>query len=69
MKEHILKIENNEDTIIGTHFNSIGHNLSNFSVQIVEKVIPNDTHILLERERYWILKFNTLLPKGLNSHV
>ena len=69
MKEHITAIKKCEDTVIGTHFNSVGHSLANFSVQIIEKVCPNETHILLERERFWILKFNTILPLGLNSHV
>ena len=69
MKEHILSIKNCEDNVIGTHFNSTGHSLDNFSVQIIEKVCPNETHFLLERERVWILRFQTVLPKGLNSHV
>ena len=69
MREHILSIENCEDKIIGTHFNSQGHSLDNFSVQIIEKVCPNEPHFLLERERWWILKFRTTLPLGLNSHV
>ena len=40
-----------------------------FTVQVLEKVCPNSTHTLLERERVWILRFRTLLPLGLNSHV
>ena len=69
MKEHITTIKKNEDTIIGTHFNTVGHSLDNFTVQVLEKVCPNSTHTLLERERVWILRFRTLLPLGLNSHV
>ena len=69
MKEHITTIKKNEDTITGTHFNSVGHSLDNFTVQVLEKVCPNSTHTLLERERVWILRFRTLLPLGLNSHV
>ena len=58
-----------EDTIVGKHFNTVGHCLDNFSVQIIEKVSPNDTHTLLERERFWILRFRTVLPLGLNLHA
>ena len=69
MKEHITAIKKIEDKVIGTHFNSPGHCLDNFTVQVIEKVCPNDTHFLLERERFWILKFKTIFPLGLNSHV
>ena len=47
MKEHITAIKKCEDTIIGTHLNTVGHCLDNFTVQIIEKVCPNETHILL----------------------
>ena len=53
---------------MGIHYNSPGHGLDNFSVQIIEKVTPNTPHMLLERERMWIMKFNTVSPLGLNSH-
>ena len=69
MKEHITSIKKSEDTVIGKHFNTVGHSLDNFTVQIIEKVCPNETHILLERERFWIIRFNTILPLGLNAHV
>ena len=68
MKEHINSIKNTSDTIIGTHFNLPGHSLDNFSAQIIEKVMPNTPHMLLERERLWINKFRTVLLLGLNSH-
>ena len=68
MKEHINDIKKAEDKIMGIHYNSPGHSLDNFTVQIIEKVTPNTPHMLLERERMWILKFNTVTPFGLNSH-
>ena len=68
MKEHITDIKKAEDKIIGIHFNSPGHSLDNFSVEIIEKVTPDTPHMLLERERLWIMKFRTVLPSGLNSH-
>ena len=54
MKEHLTSIEKCEDKIIGTHCSTVGHSINNFSVQVIEKVCPNDTHTLLERERFWI---------------
>ena len=68
IKEHIYDIKNNKDKISGIHYNSPGHSLANFRVEIIEKVIPNTTHILLEREKFWIQKLNTVIPHGLNSH-
>ena len=50
------------------HFNSQGHSLDNLRVQIIEKVCPNTTHTLLEREKLWIQKLATRKPLGLNSH-
>ena len=35
-------------------------------VQIIEKVTPNTEH-RLEREEFWIKKFATKLPFGLNT--
>ena len=69
MKEHITDIKKKEDKVMGIHFNSPGHSLDNFTVQVIEKVCPNNPHMLLERERFWIMKFETVLPLGLNSHV
>ena len=68
MNEHTTDIKNSENNVMGTHFNSVGHDLSHFTTQVIEKVTPNTTHTLLERERMWILKFRTVLPLGLNSH-
>ena len=36
-------------------------------VQIIEKVTPNTEHYRLEREEFWIKKFATKLPFGLNT--
>ena len=67
--EHINDIKNNKvDKVCGAHFNSKGHSLANLRVQLIEKVIPNNTHTLLEREKLWIQTLNTRLPNGLNSH-
>ena len=36
--------------------------------QIIEKVLPNNPHTLLEREKFWIQTLLTITPYGLNSH-
>ena len=57
MKEHLTDIRKVEDKILGKHFNLPGHSVADFSVLVIEKVLPNTAQILLERERLWILKF------------
>ena len=60
MKEHIRDIENDKkDKVIGVHFNLKGHSLANLRLQIIEKVMPNNTNILLEREKNWIQTLQT----------
>ena len=68
INEHVYDIKNQKDTVCAHHFNSKGHSLDNFRVQIIEKVMPNDTHTLLEREKLWIQRLITRIPFGLNSH-
>ena len=50
----------------GVHYNSKGHVHLDFKVQIIEKVTPNIEFHRLEREEYWIKKFLTMAPFGLN---
>ena len=68
LKEHVNDIKNKKDTVCGLHFNSRGHSIDNLRAQIIEKVCPNNTHTLLEREKLWIQSLVTRLPHGLNSH-
>ena len=68
VKEHINDIKNNKDTACGSHFNSRGHSLDNLRVQVIEKVMPNNPHTLLEREKLWIQTLSTRHPNGLNAH-
>ena len=35
---------------------------------VIERVIPNDTAWLLEREDMWIKRFETMKPNGLNRN-
>ena len=34
--------------------------------QVIERVFPNEDHMRLHRERYWINKLNVMEPNGLN---
>ena len=64
-REHIYNIENNKEAV-GEHFNSKGHAKDHFTIQVIEKVIPNTVNFRLERESMWIRKLETRTPKGLN---
>ena len=68
MGEHINDIKNKKDKAIPNHFNSKGHKLSDFRTMIIERVVPNDTHWLLEREEMWIKRLETKEPHGLNKN-
>ena len=50
---------------MGEHFNMPGHSLSNMIVTVLEKVKTIDEMYRKEREKYFIMKFNTYY-KGLN---
>ena len=65
-REHLNKIDNQKGTI-GSHFNSTGHVRDHIRFQIIERVIPNSTHPLLERESVWMKRFATKIPFGLNK--
>ena len=65
-REHIYNIENNKEAV-GTHFNLPGHELHHFSIQIIEKVVPESEFLRLERESMWIRKLETKAPRGLNK--
>ena len=54
--------------VTGIHYNTPGHNHSNFQVQVIEKVSPNTPNYRLEREEMWIKKLSTKNPHGLNKH-
>ena len=65
-REHIYNIENNKEAV-GTHFNLPGHALHHFSIQVIEKVVPESEFLRLERESMWIRKLETKFPRGLNK--
>ena len=51
---------------IGAHFNQPGHCLANMKTIVLEQVKTNDKSYRLEREKYFINKFNTYY-EGLNK--
>jgi hypothetical protein len=66
IKEHLNCICLQKE-VTGIHYNSKGHNSSNFQVQVIEKVSPNTPNYRLEREELWIKKLSTKTPNGLNK--
>ena len=68
IREHINDIKNRKDTANANHYNSKGHSLSDFRAIIIERVVPNDTSFLLEREEMWIKRLETKRPHGLNKN-
>jgi hypothetical protein len=66
MKEHLNSICLQKE-VTGIHYNSTGHNSSNFQVQIIERVSPNTPNYRLEREELWIKRLVTKTPHGLNK--
>ena len=66
VREHLNSIDNKSGTV-GEHFNTRGHTKAHIRFQVIEKVTPNSTHYLLEREEFWIKRFATKHPFGLNK--
>ncbi len=50
-----------------SHFNTTGHTINDFSVQIAE-VVPTGIN-LAEHENFWIRLLNAAYPFGLNDNV
>ena len=63
-KKYIKSIIPTQST--GEHFNSSGHSLHNITITIVEKVKHQDKDYRLEREKFYIKKFDTY-NNGLNG--
>ena len=62
-KKYIKSIIPTQST--GEHFNSSGHSLHNITITILEKVKSQDKNYRLEREKFYIKKFDTY-NNGLN---
>jgi hypothetical protein len=66
MMEHLNSIFHKTNTM-GIHYASPKHSHNEFSVQVIEKVLPNTVNLRLEREEYWIKTLGTKTPLGLNK--
>ena len=55
-------------TATGEHFNEPGHDLSNMTITIIEKIKNQDLNYRREREKFHIKQFNTFY-KGLNRQL
>ena len=66
--EHLNSIFHKTNTI-GIHFSSPQHKHTDFSVQVIEKVLPNTVNLRLEREELWIKTLGTKTPLGLNKQT
>ena len=65
IREHMYDLKKGKN-VSGIHYSLRGHTHEDMKVQIIEKVTPNTDHYRLEREEYWIRKFITKKPFGLN---
>nr|XP_039263152.1 uncharacterized protein LOC120339139 [Styela clava] len=65
--EHLRSITKRKyDLVVGEHFNKLGHSISDFSVSGIKKLF-RDQGYRQTVEAYYINKFGTLEPQGLNS--
>ena len=68
-KQHIGYIRNKMmEKTTGEHFNSYGHSLSDMKVTVLEKIRSSDPMMRKQKEKEFILKFNTI-HKGLNRRL
>jgi hypothetical protein len=65
---NIYTIFAHKKEVTGVHNTSTGHSHCNLKVQIIGKVIPNTPSYILESEEFWIKKFATKDPYGLNKY-
>ena len=66
IRQHMYDMTKGQN-VSGKHYTLKGHTHLDMQVQIIEKVTPNTEHYRLEREEFWIKKFATKLPFGLNT--
>ena len=65
--EHLYNICQKKE-VTGLRYTSPGHSHWDLKVQVLEKVTPNTPSFRLEREEFWIKKFCTKTPFGLNKY-
>ena len=68
IREHWYSITNEKETAHAEHYNMTNHSVDDFRALVIEKVMPNSTAFLLEREDFWIKALETKEPFGLNRN-
>jgi hypothetical protein len=70
ISDHLSCIRTKRSTPIGTHFNLIDHNITDFKIQPIESISQlsiNDLNVRLKRESFWQFTLHTNYPYGLNN--
>ena len=63
---HRSSIRTSQGRYISKHFSLPGHNISDLTVQVIDRTTNNEQTKLHEREQFWIKRLTTLQPNGLN---
>ena len=65
--QHLGYVRRKEtDKATGDHFNKKGHQISDMTITVLEGINSDDPFYRLQREHFWIEKFN-VLHKGMNG--
>ena len=67
-QNHLSAIRSNKDEPIPNHFNNNNHDVSDLGIVGIEKIKQNDILLRKAKETFWIRKFETVQPKGLNQN-
>lgn len=67
IKEHLADVRHQREKAVARHFNDEEHAITDFGVVILEKIIDNSKYYRLIKEKEWIDKLKTEIPKGLNK--
>ncbi|KAL8616838.1 hypothetical protein ACOMHN_041757 [Nucella lapillus] len=63
---HTYAIRKGVDTLVGKHFNSPGHALTDMKCTVIEGIRMDNTDVRKQREKFWRYKLRTNYPEGLN---
>ena len=65
ISEHLRNIVKNQNTVIGTHFNTVNHKSNHMQINAIES-LSNSTGYRKVKELFWIKTLQTL-QFGLNK--
>ena len=69
INHHRSNIFRNKTIYICVHFTFPDHNITNLSVQVIDRIYSDSLQELQRLERYWISTLKTVQPKGLNNSL